>query len=140
MGYCSKKKSSEEQIVRSNIESIIMDTINDPDSYEFVNISAIDTIYTKAALYGIHESYKKMLEERKNETKQGYFSMSLEELKKQVKESELDYKSIEDEKQILEFKTVFKYRTNNVYGAKMLYTNEIILNDTLGVSEIKNME
>jgi hypothetical protein len=110
IGIIGCKKESAKEIAKTNIESFLKKKMNDPDSYEFVEMTDIDTV-------------------AKNE----YFSFMKISNEKAVRDVyDIVYKDSEDKVIVTEF----SMRAKNAFGSKMLQTLKIILTDSLTVKDI----
>lgn len=137
--YCAK---SEKDIVRKNVESVVINKLNDPKSYEFVEIQLIDSFSNRDAIdYRIEQAeswldYKKSriddLEKYKND--KGLSSLfKQDEYDKYLNEYSQDKAKIDELKElkknkndildnIVSYTYSYSFRGNNALGAKILNT------------------
>ena len=109
-GIIGCKKESAKESAKTHIESFLKKKMNDPNSYEFVEMTDLDTVAT-------------------NE----YFSFMKISNEKAVRDVyDIVYKDSEDEVIVTEF----SMRAKNAFGSKMLQTLKIILTDSLTVKDI----
>lgn len=106
----SCKKESPKESAKTNIESFLKKKMNDPSTYEFVEMTDLDTVTTK-------EYFK-------------FMKISNEEAVRKV--YDIVYKDSEDKIIVTEF----TMRANNALGSKMIQTFKIILTDSLTVKDI----
>jgi PBP1b-binding outer membrane lipoprotein LpoB len=108
--YSCSKELSPKETAKKNIEKYIINKINDPSSYEFVEISNLDTIAEK--------EYYNFLRLSNDKTEQQLYDIL--------------YKD-SNEKIIV---TKFTMRGKNAFGAKMIKSMDVILSDSLKVKDI----
>jgi peptidoglycan hydrolase CwlO-like protein len=164
---CSKEISPEEKIKQA-LEEYLFKTINDPSSYEFVEIGKIDTISKIEHykwIYNFNMKMYKSIEERNEEYINGYkkllakykkqsekYTNEIKEIKKEIDSLEKLEFGVEEmdqhnkliastkENEIHQLKTTYKFRANNKMGGKILYEYNVILSDSLIVKEFVPVE
>jgi PBP1b-binding outer membrane lipoprotein LpoB len=166
---CTKEPSTEEK-VKMTIEAELMKTLNDPKSYEFVEMNKLDTTYVKnyysklikdteklesETLISNSVRNKKSLELISEYKKYGAkkYASDIAKLENSIKENADFLKKIEDTKakyqnkfdnakdtDILDISTVFTCRANNKMGAKILANYIVRLTDSLTLKEIKQAD
>ena len=156
---CSKKPTSDE-IARRNIEEYLLPSLNDPESYEFVNMSPLDTIFVIESAKNSLTEYEKMLKEMKDYPdrikKQEDFADKFDKHKGYEKDAaearanakkfrelyaEVEGKIAEKKSEITatkpdeisEINTKFKFRATNKMGGKILASYYVALTDSLTV-------
>lgn len=159
---CGKEISPEEQI-KQVLEEYLFKTINDPSSYEFVEIGRIDTI-SKVEHYIWWYNFNVKMHKSIQETNEGYidgYKKLLVKYKKQsskytdeIKEINKEIDSLENQEfgkdeirryneliqstgkgEIHQLNTTFKFRANNEMGGKILIEYKVSLTDSLTVKE-----
>lgn len=152
-------------LIKEEIESSIMEKINDPESYSFVEMQIIDTVYYSSIFEFLSESYDESIErsismaEMFNQTytnltdemdsdaqkiMQSYLDSYKDDIKEQnelTREAEQFKKNVEIlSKDFPEDSTylniLFSYRQNNEFGARVLVTNEYEVGFDKGVKII----
>ncbi len=133
-----KKEPTLQETVKANIEKELFDSLNDPDSYEFVSMGDIDTIYAK-------DFYSKRIELLNERV--GYLGNDKDVVTKTMKETYeeqiLKYQNKLDsipENEIESITTTFKFRSKNKLGAKILANYYVYLTENLTVEEMDKME
>lgn len=164
---CGKELSPKEK-VKQVLEEYLFEIINDPSSYEFVEIGKIDTISKIEHykwLYNFNIKMDKRIEERNEEYIEGYKKLlakykkqsskyideikeinkeidSLEKLEFVVEEMERHNELLASTKgdEIHQLKTTYKFRANNKMGGKILFEYNVTLSDSLIVKEFVPVE
>lgn len=156
---CDENNSN---IFKSKIEENLLQSLHNPDSYEFVRMSEIDTLYAKdyySNMYEIGMGFQKRMISnpdpftREKVEKQFKGHLSNPKVQKYLKTADsidqaiqdrhnqtLLYKdslSQTDSKAIREFHTQFSFRANNAMGAKSIHHYNVVFNSE---KEIIDME
>lgn len=136
---CTKKEPTRDEIVKNNVEQYLMDKLDDPDSYEFVEISLRDSTLYKENIVMEIDNWKSSLqfdkdqlerqERYKEELPYLFNEEDYENYKAKVKKDELIIKKIDSLKEALgarvndvaAYSFFFKFRANNKLGAKTLH-------------------
>jgi len=164
---CAKEPTTEEK-VKTAIESKLLQSLHDPESYEFVSIGKIDTIYSKVHYGEMLEQYKELVNSMNNypekiekfmeqakefrnygnqyepdAVKSEEMAQKLQKTYDESKEGVEKYQNLYDsskENEIKELTTIFKCRANNKLGAKILTDYNVTLTDSLTVKDIQAIE
>lgn len=162
MSSCQKNKPKPIDVAKTNIEAELMQALNDPESYEFVSISPLDTVYAKdyykemmnnyTELLNSMSGYPEKIESFRNRAdefnKYGYpedakesedmadeLQASFDKAKQSKSKFEKSYNDSNDI-EIKEIKTIFTCRAKNRMGAKVLADYSVVLTDSLTVKDI----
>lgn len=153
LSACGANEPTHEEIVREHFEAHISDKLNDPESYEFMEIAVIDTVYYKDNIEYRQESFADRIEyaesqivrseESINERYLGedlYSASQKEGFREDIKGYEEDisrYHNILEEIDSLEivlgdrvheaasYTYLIRFRASNAFGAKVI--NEYII-------------
>lgn len=164
----SCQSEDHEKTIRDNVSQAIKKNMNDPDSFEFVDMGQLDTITMEIvydrelAILKIRTSNKDDLLERMErnvETSRELASYGEEfqhyvhEAETQLSDKILEYEKFEREIDSLEdlkksaskndinhFVTTVRIRGNNSFGAKILNRYNVILDTDLNVMDISKEE
>ncbi len=135
---CKEKKPTQDEIVKKNIEGKLIPKMNDPKSYEFVELKLIDSVlyidninYRKKYfkdLISYDKNHLKQIEEYKTKLPSLYDDKEVNDLKEKIKQNELIIKKIDSLEKKLDNKInnvasytyKFSFRGNNALGAKIL--------------------
>jgi hypothetical protein len=146
LNSCSDKKQNRDEIVKRNAEEYLKANMNDPKSYEFVNLVLIDSIFYSDNIQYRKEVFSKYIEDDKDELNRiesykidlpsMYDENEIDELKVKISKNEkilLKIDSLENKlgnkkNEVASYTYVFSFRGNNALGAKVL--NEYILQTT----------
>lgn len=163
-----EKKQSQEEIIRENISTYIKKDMNDPESFEFVDMEPLDTV-TKEVFYdreiglikittdGKDDMLKRL--ERNLKTSQELASYGdeynkyVDDSQRALDEKKLEYLHLEkqidslnklketvSEKDIEFFTTTVRVRGNNSFGAKILTSYLVRLDPGLNVTYVKQRD
>jgi len=167
---CGETELSTEQKIQSNIEAELLPRLNDPESYEFVSVSEIDTVTVKdnaidilewsneqVAKLDSYDGYNKQIEDIENDISEyknidaysNYVKDSqdlvvrIKSIRQDIMDKNKEYRNdVEksNDTDIHSITLIYKLRAKNAMGAKTLNSYKYILNDTLGVKSYKLVE
>lgn len=163
---CSEKAKTAEEIAKENIEQYFLKSAHDPDSYEFVDMAKIDTIYLSEHLEAMVAVYQSQVDAMSNypnqisehlktakefrkygskyepdALKSEEMANNLQNLMDEATKKLSDLKSrleATPKDSIMELKTSFSCRANNKMGAKILNTYQVFLTDKLAVKTMES--
>jgi oligoribonuclease NrnB/cAMP/cGMP phosphodiesterase (DHH superfamily) len=133
--FSCKNDPTIEDRFKEVIEPVLIESLNDPNSYEFVSVSEIDTFYLKESSL----KYKKLYEGWVNDYKNDTTAFGKEQYAKHLSEYER-YKNILDtvsEKTIDEIGATFKYRAKNQLGGLILAEKRFYFDTHFNIVSVK---
>lgn len=164
---CSREPSVDEK-VKMEIESELVKNLHDPESYEFVEMEKIDTIFKKKYYKSMLDHYQKLMNSSQDtpervkkfdELAKKFRQYGREyepdaiDAEKEAKKLQKNYDEVKDkfyeienlysnsrEDEILELTTTFKCRAKNKVGAKILTKYNVSLTDSLTVKHIRQAD
>jgi hypothetical protein len=140
---CSEKQPTQDEIVKKNIEELMVAQMNDPESYEFVKIELLDSVLYSDNIEFRRKHFQRELygdqgtlitqEEYKTQFPILYDKRKVQELKEQIEKNErilFKIDSLETQlgnrkKEVASYTYIFSFRGKNSFGAKIL--NEYVL-------------
>ena len=149
-------QQSKEEKMQALIEAKLQQTMKDWSSYEFVNMSQVDSAFTSfkfseeckkqrmkilAAMNRTSDMKKKLANCKKSEESLlkdsvTYLSKVEDELSKELKEMEREYKG-----DFIGFKADLTFRGNNSFGGKVLNKVRVMTNKEISeIVEMKNID
>ncbi|MBD0822605.1 hypothetical protein [Aestuariibaculum marinum] len=142
---CQSDEEKIKDIIIDNIENELIETLDDPDSFEFVKLYKIDTIFKLPFYKALKKSTESSIGAFKIKLQEDHESITLldtERAKRNLDDLDKYEKLINESKEgeILEINTTFTCRYNNEFGAKMLHGYEVSLTEGLKIDKIKLIE
>lgn len=137
---CSEKKLSQKEMVKKNAEQYLKQRLDDPESYEFVELKFRDSVLFKDNIEREIKYQKSNLDFDKNQLKkqkeykaEGFSLFNEEEYKEYKNKVEKGKRIIqridsvknelgEEANNVAAYSYFFKFRANNKLGAKTLHT------------------
>ena len=124
---CNEKKTTQDDIIRQKAEELIIKSMNDPDSYEFVSLEIVDSTTYKDNITHKRELYSKFMtsEYESITSKKG---TAIESGLSEIKKDSLIIAGIDSIEQsignkvndAISYTYILKCRGNNKIGAKIL--------------------
>ena len=138
LASCSKDAPNKDKIVKDNFEEHLKPKLNDPDSYEFIEINLIDSVSYEDNIQSLKKSInqdlnydKKSLKKQKGYKEDKPFLYNeddVAELKNKIDKNKILLSKIDSissdlgskKNEIASYTYIFKFRGNNAMGAKVI--------------------
>lgn len=147
---------SDKEIVRANVELLLMESLDDPESYEFVDLTALDTVLYIDNIKGRllewerfavrsegdaarQKRYKKDFPSMHSEGKIKISLNSSKQARGMIAKIDSIKTSLGDNvKNVASYSFVLKFRSNNKMGAKILSEQFVQTDNNLNIINITN--